>query len=68
MLLIQHYRLPTRLLDWTENPLVALYFAISSSRGADESRDGALWVLDPSMQNRLRLRARDDAEAGGDTE
>lgn len=63
LLLMQHYRLPTRLLDWTENPLVALYFAISSSGGADESRDGALWILDPSMQNRLRLRARDDAEA-----
>lgn len=37
----QHHGLPTRMLDWTHNPLVALYFAVSS----DEETDGELFAL-----------------------
>lgn len=41
MEIAQHYKVPTRLLDFTENPLVALYFACRSK--SDET--ASVWII-----------------------
>ncbi len=46
---MQHYLAPTRLLDWTENLLVGLYFAVRNPDMDDQ--DAALWILNARRLN-----------------
>jgi len=53
LLLMQHYGLPTRLLDWTRDLLTGLYFAVWNTKRDNE--DGVLWALNPVLLNQHQL-------------
>ena len=51
----QHYELMTRLLDWTENPLAAAFFALSEAQEAP----AAIYALRCTRRLDVRLRLAD---------
>jgi FRG domain-containing protein len=48
---MQHYGMPTRLLDWTENLFVAAYFAMGAPID-DTTSHAVVWCIDPVAWNR----------------
>lgn len=57
---MQHFGVPTRLLDWTESLMVGAYFAADHDPKTCECGTGAclpvLWVVDPIRLNALNRR------------
>ncbi|MDO9619425.1 MAG: FRG domain-containing protein [Pseudomonas sp.] len=72
--LMQHHGLPTRLLDWSESALVALFFSLTSEPTYNGYR--AVWVLNPYSLNKKTINsatlycpaiiAADEFELNGD--
>jgi hypothetical protein len=56
LLLMQHYGMPTRLLNWSESVLVAAYFAVCEKKYMDQP--GSLWGLEPTKLNELQIERR----------
>jgi len=51
LFLAQHYGVPTRLLDWSSNPLVALFFAVEK----EDEVDGAVYMVKHAVSDQYEL-------------
>lgn len=60
LFIMQHHATPTRLLDWSENALVALAFAVQYRKESHTGKDANVWILNPiKLNSNIRFEAYD---------
>ncbi len=62
--LMQHYGSPTIYMDWSENAISALYFALEAfidpaKKGNQNARDAVLYIMHPNLYNEARNKMMD---------
>lgn len=62
--LMQHYGAPTIYMDWTENAISALYFALEAfidpaKKDRQDDKDAVLYILHPNLYNEARKQMMD---------
>jgi len=61
LFIMQHHATPTRLLDWSENALVALAFAVQYRTEKHNDKDADVWCLNPiTLNSHIRFTSYED--------
>ncbi|WP_088186628.1 FRG domain-containing protein [Desulfosporosinus sp. FKA] len=51
LFMMQHYGVPTRIMDWSRDALTGLFFALDGRSSNDGRPDAAVWILNPVRLN-----------------